>query len=85
MSDPTSSPDNNNDLPSPLVEMAQGDEGFLVWLQGLDELVREAASIGLRSIDRAELLALYEHHCNLYDALDAITEKDPILAKMRRG
>ena len=85
MSDPTSSSENNKDLPSPLVEIAQGDEGFLLWLQGVDELVREAASIGLRSIDRAELLALYEHHCNPYDALDAITEKDPILAKMRRG
>ncbi|VXD01956.1 conserved hypothetical protein [Oceanicaulis sp. 350] len=85
MSDPTSSSENNKDLPSPLVEIAQGDEGFLLWLQGVDELVREAASIGLRSIDRAELLALYEHHCNPYHALDAITEKDPILAKMRRG
>ena len=85
MSDPTSAPDNNKAIPSPLLEIAQGDEGFLEWLLGLDELVREAASIGLRSIDHAELRALYEDHCKPYDALDAITEKDPILAKMRRG
>jgi hypothetical protein len=32
MSDPTSSSENNKDLPSPLVEIAQGDEGFLLWL-----------------------------------------------------